>query len=197
MGRPRTTDVQKIVEAAAKVFERHGYADASLDLIASEAGVSKPTIYQYVGSKPRLLEIIVESVIFPLRDGVDQILASSVPAAEKIDQYLRLHVTAAIRYKVYYQVILGNRQLLSAEGARRYQAWAREVNHAAVALLEQGVAEGVVRSDIDLVAASNLLNSMLTSIAQWHHSELRLGPDDIHDQTRRFVAGFVDFRPDR
>src|SRR5580693_1645910 len=59
---------------AARVFERRGYADATLDDIAAEAGISKPTVYQYVSSKQRLLETIVEQAIYPLREGIEQIV---------------------------------------------------------------------------------------------------------------------------
>src|ERR1700735_2493427 len=75
MGRSRAIDTQALVAAAARVFERRGFADATLDDIAAEAGVSKPTVYQYVSSKQRLLETIVEQAIYPLRDGIEQIVA--------------------------------------------------------------------------------------------------------------------------
>jgi AcrR family transcriptional regulator len=70
VGRRRALETQDLVAAAARVFERRGYADATLDDIAAEAGVSKPTVYQYVSSKQRLLETIVEQAIYPLREGI-------------------------------------------------------------------------------------------------------------------------------
>jgi TetR/AcrR family transcriptional repressor of mexJK operon len=43
-----------IERAALAVFVREGYARASVDAIAAEAGVSKRTIYDYYGDKERL-----------------------------------------------------------------------------------------------------------------------------------------------
>ncbi|MEV0720452.1 TetR/AcrR family transcriptional regulator [Asanoa sp. NPDC050611] len=43
-----------IVRAALEVFVRDGYARASVDAIATAAGVSKRTIYDYYGDKERL-----------------------------------------------------------------------------------------------------------------------------------------------
>lgn len=48
-----------IVEAALRVFARVGYAEASLDLIATEAGVAKPTIYNHLGSKENLFRYVM------------------------------------------------------------------------------------------------------------------------------------------
>src|SRR4051812_22208916 len=108
MGRPRSVDVQTIVDAAARVFERRSYADATLDQIAAEAGISKPTVYSYVRSKQHLLEIIVEQVIYPLRFGIQEILQSESSAADKLDAYIRLHVRAATQYRVFYQVVIAD-----------------------------------------------------------------------------------------
>ncbi|WP_297548486.1 TetR/AcrR family transcriptional regulator [Amycolatopsis sp.] len=45
---------QAILEAALRVFAREGYGQASVDTIASEAGVSKATIYNHLGDKETL-----------------------------------------------------------------------------------------------------------------------------------------------
>jgi TetR/AcrR family transcriptional regulator, cholesterol catabolism regulator len=191
VGRPRATDIQTIIEAAARVFERHGFTEATLSDVAVEAGISKPTIYQYVRSKQHLLEIIVERLIFPLSDGVDEILSAPSSAREKIEAYLRLHVQSAIRYRVYYQVLATNQQQLSGEGQRRYQSWARKVDRAAATLLERGAAEGIIRPDIDLEVAAHLLNSMLVSIGRWHRTGKGLSQDELYQQVLKFVSGLV------
>lgn len=51
---------EAILEAATRVFLRAGYANASMDAIAGEAGVSKTTIYSHFGSKEALFGAIIE-----------------------------------------------------------------------------------------------------------------------------------------
>jgi len=59
--KPEPTDkAQAIVEAAARVFLKQGYGGASMDAIASEAGVSKQTVYSHFGSKEALFEAIIQ-----------------------------------------------------------------------------------------------------------------------------------------
>ncbi|CAI7980952.1 hypothetical protein FRAHR75_930008 [Frankia sp. Hr75.2] len=53
-GRPDRGRLDKrraIVEAALRVFSRHGYTEATIDMIATEAGVAKPTIYNHLGRR--------------------------------------------------------------------------------------------------------------------------------------------------
>jgi TetR/AcrR family transcriptional regulator, mexJK operon transcriptional repressor len=57
--RGRIDKRQAIVDAAASVFVREGYALASIDAIALEAGVAKPTIYNHLGGKENLFRTVV------------------------------------------------------------------------------------------------------------------------------------------
>jgi len=70
---PRTTDQlqqlrknkkQQILEAALKVFAAHGYAGATINMIAKEAGIAKGLMYSYYESKEKLVE---ELILFGLQ----------------------------------------------------------------------------------------------------------------------------------
>lgn len=50
----RTDKRRSILDAAAPLFADEGYERASVDAIASSAGVSKPTVYAYFGNKEEL-----------------------------------------------------------------------------------------------------------------------------------------------
>lgn len=53
----------QIAQAAARVFAQEGYANASMQQIASEAGYAAPTLYSYFkGGKREILEEIVTDV---------------------------------------------------------------------------------------------------------------------------------------
>jgi AcrR family transcriptional regulator len=53
-GVPRADREQQILDAAVHGFAEHGYAHASMAAIARRAGISKPLIYEYFGSKDGL-----------------------------------------------------------------------------------------------------------------------------------------------
>ena len=74
-----------ILEAALEVFSRHGYRGATLDQIATEAGLSKPNLLYYFESKENihltLLNQLLETWLDPLvvldaeGDPVEEILS--------------------------------------------------------------------------------------------------------------------------
>ncbi|MCE7005188.1 TetR/AcrR family transcriptional regulator [Kibdelosporangium philippinense] len=51
---PREVRERQILDAAVRVFSEHGYHEASMDEVSEVAGVSKPMIYAYLGSKEDL-----------------------------------------------------------------------------------------------------------------------------------------------
>ncbi|MGC5033909.1 TetR/AcrR family transcriptional regulator [Micromonospora sp. DT229] len=51
---PRAVREQQMLDAAVRVFSRHGYHGASMDEVAERAGISKPMVYAYLGTKEEL-----------------------------------------------------------------------------------------------------------------------------------------------
>jgi AcrR family transcriptional regulator len=60
--RGQSTKHRAILQAATAVFCREGLAGASIDHIASEAGVSRQTVYNQVGDKEKLFIAVVQDV---------------------------------------------------------------------------------------------------------------------------------------
>ncbi len=52
---------QRILDAAMRVFADHGYAAATMDLIAKDAGLTKPTLYQYFANKDTLFKAMLSA----------------------------------------------------------------------------------------------------------------------------------------
>ena len=90
-GRPRVrSDDQTrriIVEAARGVFARSGYAGASMDEVAAEAGVSKKTLYRLIPTKADLFQATITERIERFIVALDEDALTRmplVPALERI-----------------------------------------------------------------------------------------------------------------
>jgi TetR/AcrR family transcriptional regulator len=62
-GRIRTRMLAAIHEAAVQVFARDGYQGASTQAIADAAGISKPQLHYYIGSKEALYTRILQEIV--------------------------------------------------------------------------------------------------------------------------------------
>lgn len=68
----QTRNRETILDAALEVFSQHGFRGATLDMIAGEAGLSKPNLLYYFPSKEAihvaLLSQLMDTWLDPLRD---------------------------------------------------------------------------------------------------------------------------------
>ncbi|MGH3747477.1 MAG: TetR/AcrR family transcriptional regulator [Micromonosporaceae bacterium] len=66
-----------MLDSAARIFSRHGYHAAGVDEIADGAGISKPMIYLYFGSKEELFVAVVQREAERLNEMIDQAVAGA------------------------------------------------------------------------------------------------------------------------
>src|ERR687894_1257586 len=67
---PREVRERQILRLAEDLFTERGFAGASMDELAARAGVSKPVIYDIVGSKKALYERCFERAGDELADAI-------------------------------------------------------------------------------------------------------------------------------
>lgn len=78
-----------ILAAATEVFLQHGYLGASMDEVATKAGVSKQTVYKQFENKERLFAEIVLGTSDQLMDGLVQAYAETLDEATDAREGLR------------------------------------------------------------------------------------------------------------
>ena len=82
---------QRILAATAEVLGRNGMTKLSLSEVATQAGVSRPTLYRYFGDKKELLDgFVVWERQFYERAVAEA--TAGLPACERLDAALRVIV---------------------------------------------------------------------------------------------------------
>ncbi|MCW2526334.1 MAG: transcriptional regulator, TetR family, partial [Pseudonocardiales bacterium] len=130
MGRPPATSARRLEAVALGLFSKQGYAQTTVDQIASAAGVNKRTFFRYFASKASVLshdfeadvELITNALAetsptLPLMTAIREavIVASRFPAEE----------VPRFRARV---AILNSEPELTARNAIHHEAWARAVS---------------------------------------------------------------------
>lgn len=82
-GVPRGDREAQILEVAAREFGASGYAATSVVTVAAGAGISKPLVYQYFGSKEGLYAACLEQVGSMLGDEVERIARGDAVGIER------------------------------------------------------------------------------------------------------------------
>ncbi len=88
--------VDAVLEAAAQVFERHGYAAGTTNRIAERAGVSIGSLYQYFPNKDAVLVALVEQHLDDATAAAAPLISEFASAPPELRRGLRILADAFV-----------------------------------------------------------------------------------------------------
>ncbi|MCE0764982.1 TetR/AcrR family transcriptional regulator [Pseudonocardia kujensis] len=185
MARERATDTTALVAAAAEVFRRKGYRNATIDDIAEAAGISRPTVYRYTKSKQQLLDLMVEEITTVLGAGLDEVLHSTASPEARLRRMIAVHIEAAAANRTFYAIVFSEEVELSEHGRATFRAWAHERTKDFRVLLDDCVPPD---SAIDTTIAANLVLSMLATLYRWYDPAGPVEPAELSQQIERVLG---------
>jgi AcrR family transcriptional regulator len=117
MGRPRSFDEARAVDAAAAVFRRGGYAAASVDDLVEATGVHRGSLYNVFGSKHGLFLRVLDAAAAPDADPAERLDVLLVALLElaAVDVRVRDRVGSIVSQNGVTAKQLGERLLARAE----------------------------------------------------------------------------------
>jgi AcrR family transcriptional regulator len=162
---PREVRRRQVLALATELFVERGFAAASMDELAKRAGVSKPVIYDLIGSK--------EALFGEVCGHEAAALAAAVQAAvtAQADQDQKLHAGALAFFRFAAQRRAAWDALLSADTApvNAELAAARRLQAASVArMLAEGAASSGTELDPMIAdACAHAINGAFEALSVW------------------------------
>lgn len=166
-----------MLDAAVAVFSAAGFHDASMDEIAARAGISKPMVYAYLGSKEELFLACLHREGTRLMEAVASAVtpagAPPLPPDEQLWRGLRAFFAfvGAHRdgWRVLYRQARGTEPFVAELAAMR----ARMVDVVCALLSRVIASSGRVPRQVDVTAMAYALVGAGESLADWavDHSE--------------------------
>lgn len=172
------------------MFNARGFHATSLDDVAASVGVTKPTIYHYLGNKEQVLIECMTIGLNQLQDAAAKARNEPGRAIDRLRGFLRSY--AQVNIAEFGQcVIRTGDELLSSEGLEKLRSLKRPIDAAMRALIVDGIAEGsIARHDPKMLAFT--LAGALNWPARWYDAEGPLSPEEIADQLVRILeSGFA------
>ena len=183
----RSPKYEAILDAAEAHFGALGFKKANVDAIAAEAGVSKPLIYRYFESKKHLFEVVVERVI---GEWCDVIRAEAARATPTTAHSLRLVLSASLDFARSRAVLRGllarESQLLLYGHSDVLDRGTTTLRSVIRSLLERGVRDAEIRSDLDLERMVDVITEVCEGFAN------RLMSGRAHDFDPRLIETIVE-----
>jgi AcrR family transcriptional regulator len=168
----------ELLAIAARLFAERGFRNTTVRDIADAAGILSGSLYHHFDSKESMVDEILQTFQQELFAGYDEVLASNLPARQKIEAAVRLsfeaidqhhHEVAIFQNEADWLGGLGDRFAYLAERhAQSRQVW--------LTLLQEGMASGDLKSDLDLELAYRFIRDTVWVAVRWY----RPGGDLTH-----------------
>lgn len=179
------TSWQEIVGKSATLFSRKGYGATTLEDIARELGITKPTLYHYIDTKSDLLYAICDQAIGQLLNRAREVQGSPAAAVEKLGKLILAHLSLFSEYGDFASVFFAEEKELPEKQRARIRSLSREYEGILRATLQQAVREGHFR-EIDVPMTARIVSGMCNWLPAWFKKG---GPMTIEE----IAALFTDF----
>ncbi len=177
MPRKKETDMgdgggrrKEIILAAAKLFRKQGFNGTSIVEIAREVGLPKGSIYNYVQNKE---ELLYETISLGIRASLPRLRAiaeADESSEDKLRRIVHENTLSMAKHSDIISIFFRDKNNLSDEHYKEYVSCRDEVEGFFKKILEQGMAEGVFRTDNVTLLAFAILG-MCNWMTQWYRPD--------------------------
>ncbi|MHB1468326.1 MAG: TetR/AcrR family transcriptional regulator [Solirubrobacteraceae bacterium] len=183
---------QEILDAAAAIFHRQGYADASVQEVADAVGILKGSLYYYIDSKEDLLFRMLVEVHEGARGIVDDIDALEGAPLYRLAEYIRRHIEYnshnLSKIAVYYhdfELLTPARRKLIVKQRALYEEFV-------VGLLHDAQRAGEIDRGLEPKLVANAIFGAVNWIYTWYRPD---GPESAEHLGRLYaellISGLV------
>src|SRR4051795_2281746 len=173
----------ELLEIAAQLFAERGFKNTTVRDIADAAGILSGSLYHHFDSKEAMVDELLDSFQTALWEQYDAIEASDLTPRAKLEAVVRAsfdaidhhHSEVAIFQNDALHLATFDRFSYLIERNRRFRTlW--------TGLLEAGVQQGELRSDLDVELVYRFLRDTVWVAVRWYRPGGELSPSDVADQ---------------
>jgi AcrR family transcriptional regulator len=180
---PTPTRREELLAIAARLFAERGFKNTTVRDIADAAGILSGSLYHHFDSKESMVDELLDSFQRELWEEYDAIEASDRTPREKLEAIVRAsfdaidqhHSEVAIfQTDAAYLATFDRFGYLEERNTRFRKLW--------TGLLEQGIAAGELRSDLDVELVYRFLRDTVWVAVRWYRPGGDLSPGQGADQ---------------
>ena len=146
---------ERIIETAIKLFRENGIRPVTMDWIASEAGVSKRTIYELFSDKSDLLGVCISEINRRNVEELHRIRRNSCNIIDTIKKLGEFHIQTLQTY--HPRFFLDIQKFFPKEWNQMTQDRERQSTSEILTLLKEGIKEGLIRTDLHLQVVGRII----------------------------------------
>lgn len=187
---PDASTQERILDRAAELFWKKGYAATTTREIAASLGIRQASLYHHVASKENLLcKLCVKSLEQILREVQSAVNESSSPEGQ-IRLLVYAHLNTLLKYRTRHALMLKELRALSGTCRRQVLGLRKRYEKLVLSILNDGQSVGSVRTDIPTKYLCLALLNILNWAVLWFRDDDALSSDQLAEVfARTYLQG--------
>jgi len=174
---------QELLQIAAELFAERGYKATTVRDIADAAGILSGSLYHHFDSKESMVHELLDSFQTQLFQRYDAVVDSGRSPREKLEDIVRISFGAVGSHRAEVAIFQADGAYLATFERFAYlKERNRRFRELWIELLRDGIAEGELRSDLDVELVYRFLRDTVWVAVSWYRPGGDLSPDQVADQ---------------
>jgi TetR/AcrR family transcriptional regulator, cholesterol catabolism regulator len=178
-GAPQGPIPTRMLDTAATLFAKKGYALTSTREIAAEVGIQKASLYYHIETKEDLLYDICKSSLKQIRSDVEAALKDASNPLERTGILIRTHIESMLRDHDRHAAALTEMFSLSTERLDEVTALRDAYESLVRSVLDEAQSAGALRQDVPVKYLCLALLGLVNRVLVWFRPNGPLSPDQI------------------
>ncbi len=187
-GVPRVDREHQILEVAAASFGAHGFSATSVADIADRAGISKPLVYNYFGSKDGLFLACVEHAGSLLAEEIERVARHDVVGLQRGIDTLKAMFELLEDRRHLWRIVIDPTAPTTGAIAAATSAFTARIDRLAREGVSEMLAAGGVTDQLDVDAMTRVWLGIVDSLMAWWVAHPRETAEAMHHRCERLVA---------
>ncbi|HUI78423.1 MAG TPA: TetR family transcriptional regulator [Bryobacteraceae bacterium] len=170
---------ERVLDAAAALFWKKGYAAATTREIAAAAGIQQASLYYYVPSKEVLLYRLCVSSMEQLLADVRSAVSQHTDPLDRLLAMIRAHLATLLKHQMRHVTMVTQLYALSKRHHEEVIALRKEYANLVRTILEEAQTAGKVRADIPAKYLYLALLNVLNRAVVWYRKDQGLSADEL------------------
>jgi len=182
---------QEILDAAAEIFYRKGYADTSVQDVADAVGILKGSLYYYIDSKEDLLFQMLLEVHEDAKAVVVDTAGLGLPPLDRLRAYIKRHVEYNAHNLHKIAVYYHDFGLLTPERRRQIGEQRNYYETFVISLITEAQENDEVGPSVDPQLLSNAIFGTVNWLYTWYREGRSVAPEYLGDLYAELLVGGI------
>lgn len=184
---------EEILALAAKLFAETGFDNTTMRQIGATAGMQAASLYHYFKTKDDILDAIVRDYLTELPGAYRRIMAETTEPRDVLPAFVELALRGALKNRAVMTILIHERKSLAGRDRFDFvETTFQEIETLWLGVLEAGIAEGIIRADLNARVALRMMLDLVGSVAQWYRpNSRRYTLDEVVKTELGFIFGGV------